>query len=179
MVRLLAGVPVQLILLADVPDATLPEETADSYEGNALIKARAAVRQTGLAAIADDSGIEVDALGGAPGVRSARFGGPGLSDAGRTALLLQTLDGVPDAARTARYRAVIAYVEPDGTEHTVEGVVEGTITRAPRGTGGFGYDPVFFHPPFGRTFGEVSAEEKAGVSHRGQAIRALRALLGA
>jgi XTP/dITP diphosphohydrolase len=125
----------------------------------------------------DDSGIEVDALGGAPGVRSARFGGPGLDDAGRTALLLERLRGVPAARRTARYRCVIALVWPDGRERTVEGMAEGLIAGAPRGTGGFGYDPVFEDPASGRTFAELTPEEKAAVSHRGRAVRAAVALL--
>lgn len=163
--------------LVDVPGATLPEETADTYEGNALLKARAAARLAGDAALADDSGLEVDALDGAPGVRSARFGGPGLDDAGRTALLLERLRGVPLARRTARFRCVIALVEPGGRARSVEGVVEGMIAEAPSGAGGFGYDPVFFHPPSGRTFGELTDAEKSAVSHRALAARAARALL--
>jgi XTP/dITP diphosphohydrolase len=167
-------------LLADlVPDARLPEETGETYRDNALIKARAAAALTGELALADDSGIEVDALDGAPGVRSARFGGPGLDDPARTALLLEQLRGVPIARRTARYRCVIALVWPDGTERTVEGTAEGIITTAPRGGGGFGYDPVFEDPERGRTFAELTPEAKAAVSHRGRAVRAAVALLGA
>lgn len=166
-----------MVLLADVPGATLPEETGDTYAANALAKARSAAHATGILAIGDDSGLEVDALGGAPGTRSARLGGPGLDDAGRTARLLEAMRDVPDARRGARFRCVIALVEPGGRERAVEGVAEGVILRAPRGTGGFGYDPVFFYAPLGRTFAEITDEEKARVSHRGIAVQALRRLL--
>jgi len=155
----------------------LPEETEDSYRGNALLKARAAARVARAWALADDSGIEVDALGGAPGVRSARYGGPGLDDAGRCRRLLEALRGVPPEKRTARFRCVVAIVDPAGHEHLAEGVVEGLIAEAPRGTHGFGYDPVFVYPPLGRTFAELSPQEKARVDHRGQAVRAARRFL--
>jgi XTP/dITP diphosphohydrolase len=160
-----------------VPGATLPEETGKTYAENALIKARAGVLATGVIALADDSGIEVDALDGGPGLYSARVGGPGLDDAGRTALLLERLHGVPTERRTARFRSVIAIVEPSGREQLVEGVVEGRIAEAPRGAGGFGYDPVFFYPPLGGTFGEIEAEAKHRVSHRGVAARGAGVLL--
>jgi XTP/dITP diphosphohydrolase len=178
LLALLGEVPWDVTLLADVPGATLPEETGASYAENALIKARAAVGATGATALADDSGIEVDALGGGPGLYSARWGGPGVDDAGRNALMLERLRGVPAARRTARYRCVIALVAADGGEHVVEGTAEGTIAETPRGTGGFGYDPIFFFPPLGRTFGEVAPAVKHRVSHRGIAARAARALLG-
>ena len=174
---LLGALPYVVVALADVPGATLPEETADSYEGNALLKARAVAAGDGDVVLADDSGLEVDALGGAPGVRSARFGGPGLDDAGRTSLLLEQLRGVPLERRTARFRCVIAIVGRTGQARTVEGVVEGLIAEAPRGKGGFGYDPVFVHPGSGRTFGELSEAEKSRVSHRALAARRARALL--
>ena len=177
LLELLGDVPYELSLLADVPGATLPEETGKTYAENALIKARAGVAATGAIALGDDSGIEVDALDGAPGLYSARFGGLGLDDAGRTALLLERLRGVPTERRTARFRCVIAIVEPDGRERLAEGVVEGRIAEAPRGTGGFGYDPVFFYAPFGATFGELDAVTKHRVSHRGVAARAAAALL--
>ena len=178
LLELLGDVPWQVSLLADVAGATLPEETGQTYAENALIKARAAARATGATALADDSGIEVDALGGAPGLYSARWDGKGLDDAGRNALLLERLRGVPAARRTARYRCVIAIVDPDRHERVVEGSCEGVIAEAPRGAGGFGYDPIFFFPPFNATFGEVTAALKHGVSHRGIAARAARALLG-
>jgi XTP/dITP diphosphohydrolase len=170
-------VPYEVSLLADVPGASLPEETGATYVENALIKARAAARTTGAVALGDDSGIEVDALGGGPGLHSARWGGPDLDDAGRNALLLERLRGVPAERRTARYRCVIAVVEPHGRERVVEGTVEGRIAEALHGAGGFGYDPLFFYPPFNCTFGEVAAERKHRVSHRGIAARAARALL--
>lgn len=174
---LLRDVPFELVTLVDIPGATLPDEGKRSYEDNALGKARAAARLTGALALADDSGLEVDALGGAPGTRSARFGGPGLDDAGRCARLLAALRGVPPERRAARFRCVVALVEPGGRERVVEGVVEGVIADAPRGHGGFGYDPVFFYPPLGRTFAEIGPAEKARVSHRGRALGAVRALL--
>ena len=178
LLELLGDVPWEVSLLADTPGATLPEETGTTYADNALLKARAAVRATGATALADDSGIEVDAFDGAPGLYSARWGGPGLDDAGRNALMLERLRGLPAARRTARYRCVIAIVDPDGHERVVDGSCEGVIAEAPRGAGGFGYDPIFFFPPLGRTFGEVPAEAKHRVSHRGIAAQAARALLG-
>jgi XTP/dITP diphosphohydrolase len=119
----------------------------------------------------------VDALGGAPGLHSARYGGPGLDDAGRCARLLDALRDVPDDRRTARFRCVIALVDPDGRESVVEAVADGTITRAPRGTGGFGYDPLFYYPPLGQTFGELTDTEKSHVSHRARAAALARRLL--
>jgi XTP/dITP diphosphohydrolase len=174
---LLAGVPYALQALADLPGASLPDESATSYRENALAKARAAARFTGQLALADDSGLEVDALGGAPGVLSARFGGPGLDDAGRVCHLLERLAGVEPARRTARFRCVIALVQPGGLEQLVEAAVDGVIAAAARGSGGFGYDPVFFYPPLGRTFGQLTNEEKSRVSHRGRALAEARRLL--
>ena len=176
---LLGALPYEILMLADWPDATLPEETADTYAGNALIKARVALTLTGCRTLADDSGLEVDALGGAPGVRSARYGGPGLDDDGRVRLLLDALRTVPPTRRTARFRCVIALVEPGGREQLVEGTVEGRIAEVPRGTGGFGYDPVFVYPSWGRTLAELTEEEKAVISHRSRAVAAARRLLGA
>jgi len=173
------GVPFQVVTLGALrPDAVPPAETGASYAENALLKARAAAALTGDLTLADDSGLEVDALGGGPGIHSARYGGPGLSDAERTRQLLAALEGVESGRRTARFRCVIALVEPGGRELLAEGVVEGIIAHAPRGTAGFGYDPVFIYPPLGRTFGELSDVEKAKVSHRGRAIAAARRLLG-
>jgi XTP/dITP diphosphohydrolase len=177
--RLLGDLPVELLSLAEIPRASLPAETGATYVENALLKARAARRLTGHAALADDSGLEVDALGGGPGLHSARFGGPGLDDSGRVALLLEQLRSAPPGSRAARFRCVIALVDEGGGERTVEGVVQGEIASAPRGTDGFGYDPIFFYPPLGRTFGELSDPEREGVSHRGLAARAARGLLGA
>ena len=178
LLELLGDVPWDVTLLADLPGAALPEETGTTYADNALIKARAGARATGATALGDDSGIEVDALDGGPGLYSARWGGHGLDDAGRNALMLERLRGVPAARRAARYRCIIAIVDPAGRERVVEGTCEGVIAEAPRGTGGFGYDPIFFFPPLGATFGEVAAGAKHRVSHRGIAARAARALLG-
>jgi XTP/dITP diphosphohydrolase len=177
LIALLADGPVTPRLLAEWPGATLPEETGDSYAANALSKARAGLRLTGILTLGDDSGLEVDALDGAPGLHSARFGGPGLDDAGRNRLLLETLRGVEEPRRTARFRCVIAVVGADGREHLVEGAAEGRILTAPRGPGSFGYDPLFLYPPLGRTFAELSGPQKAEVSHRGRAVQAVRRLL--
>ena len=175
--RLLGDLPIELVSLAEISGATLPEERGATYAENALGKARAARRLAGCAALGDDSGLEVDALGGAPGLHSARFGGPGLDDAGRVALLLERLRAIPAGRRRARFRCVIALVDERSREWTVEGVAEGEIAATPRGAGGFGYDPVFLYPPLGRTFGELTDREKEAVSHRAQAARAPRALL--
>jgi XTP/dITP diphosphohydrolase len=155
----------------------LPPEGETSYVDNALGKARAAASATRHLALADDSGIEVDALGGSPGVLSARFGGDGLDDAGRNAAMLDALRDVPPARRTARYRAVIALVDPGGREAVTEGVVEGVLLAEARGSAGFGYDPLFFYPPFNATFAEVPSERKRAVSHRAVAMANARQIL--
>jgi XTP/dITP diphosphohydrolase len=165
--------------LADAGIREPYEESGATYEDNGGGKARHYARASGLITIADDSGIEVDALQGEPGVRSARYGGAGLDDVGRTRRLLEALAGVPDERRTARYVAVAVIARPDVASKSFRGVCEGRIARAPRGAGGFGYDPVFFYPPFGATFAEVEAGRKHAVSHRGLAFRALAAFLAA
>ena len=169
--------PFQVRLFSEFPGARLPEETGRTYAENALGKARAAAGLTGTLALGDDSGLEVDALAGAPGLNTARFGGPGLGDRERREFLLERLRDLAPARRTARFRCVIALVGPTLGEQVVEGVVEGIIAEAARGSGGFGYDPVFFYPPLGRTFAELSDAEKARVSHRGRALAAARQLL--
>ncbi|HEV8141831.1 MAG TPA: RdgB/HAM1 family non-canonical purine NTP pyrophosphatase [Methylomirabilota bacterium] len=174
---LLTDIPFEIRTLADYLPFTMPEEMGTTYEANALLKARAAAAHTGQLALGDDSGIEVHALGGAPGVRSARFGGPGLDDRGRVRHLLRQIEHVPDARRGARFVCVIALVGPDGRETVVAGACDGRLTREPRGTKGFGYDPIFFYEPFDATFGEVSDARKATVSHRGRAAAAARAAL--
>lgn len=174
---LLADLPVEVVSLAAIPGATLPPEGAESYRANALAKARAACRRGGALALGDDSGLEVDALGGRPGVGSARYGGPGLSDAERCRRLLGELGGLPPERRAARFRCVVALAAPDGREAVVEGAVEGRIAEAPRGRGGFGYDPVFFYPPLERTFAELEPADKHRVSHRGQALARAREVL--
>jgi len=174
---LLGDLPFVTRPLADYPGAVAPEETETTYRGNALLKARAAARLTGEWTLADDSGLEVDALGGAPGVQSARYGGPGLDDAGRCEQLLVALRDVPDDRRTARFRCVIAIVDVEGRESVVEGIADGVILRAARGRGGFGYDPLFYYPPLCRTFAELGEEEKSRVSHRGRAAALARRVL--
>ncbi len=151
---------------------TPPEETGMSFEDNALLKAAAAAQQTGLPALADDSGLEVDALGGEPGVYSARYGGF-KRDVERNLYLLERLKGVPPEKRTARFVAVLVLAYPDGHVEVYRGETEGRILEAPRGHLGFGYDPLFFVPEAGRTFAEMLPDEKARYSHRGKAIRAL------
>jgi XTP/dITP diphosphohydrolase len=175
MAALLAGIPFRIVNLSDFPGVSLPPEGETSYAENALGKARAVASATGELALADDSGIEVDALGGGPGVVSARYGGPGLTDPERCEVMLREMASVPRERRTARFRCLIAIVcPPRSREATMEGVVEGVLLEAPRGTGGFGYDPLFFYPPLGRGFAELSAEEKNRVSHRAQACRRAR-----
>lgn len=153
------------------------DETGSTFAENAALKAEAFSRVARLPALADDSGLVVDALGGEPGVLSARYGGPGLSDADRVQLLLRRMQDVPDNQRTARFVAAIALARPGDQTFAVQELVDGQITRAPRGHRGFGYDPVFLYPPFGRTFAEVEPEEKDRVSHRGKAMRRMARVL--
>jgi XTP/dITP diphosphohydrolase len=174
--RLLAGAPVEAVTPEDLGLDLEVDEDGDTYTANAVKKARAYADASGLPALADDSGIEVDALGGAPGVRSARYGGPGLDDDGRNARLLAELSGVPDERRTARYRAVVAIAWPHGRVETFEGTFEGRIGHQPRGGRGFGYDPLFLTAD-GRTAAELSDEEKDAISHRGIAMRGAAAFL--
>lgn len=147
------------------------EETGDTFEANAILKAEYYGAQAPGLLFADDSGLEVEALGGAPGVYSARFAGPGASDEANNRLLLQKMHGVQD--RRARFVCVIALAEGGRTIRTFRGAVEGEILPAPVGSNGFGYDPLFYYPPFGCSFGEVDPARKLTVSHRGEALRAL------
>ncbi len=148
------------------------EETGTTFEENALLKARAVMRASGLPAVADDSGLEVDALGGAPGIYSARYGGEACrTDRERYELLLENLKGVPAEQRTARFVCVIAAAWPDGKELCVRGVCEGVILETPGKDNGFGYDPVFFVPGEGTTFSEMPPERKNEISHRANALR--------
>ncbi len=154
------------------------DEVEDTLEGNALLKARAVAAVAGTTAVADDTGLFVDALDGRPGVYSARYAGPGSSDADNVARVLAELDGVAPASRGARFRTVIALAEPDGTARWVDGVLEGRIALAPRGENGFGYDVVFIPSDLGgETLAELSPEQKNAISHRGRALRALAELL--
>lgn len=170
--ELLADAGVELVSLSEVGiDKAIPEE-GDTYAENALLKARGYAALSGMLTLADDSGIEVDALGGAPGVRTARYAGEDASDAERNALLLRNIEGVPDAERTARFRCVIALAWPDGRTAVVEGTVEGRIAREPRGEHGFGYDPIFYVPAYGCTMAELPEEVKNRISHRARAAAA-------
>ena len=159
-------------------------ETEDTFRGNAVLKATAYAQQTGLLTLADDSGLEVDALGGRPGVLSARYGGPGTTAVDRYQLLLAELAGVPTERRTARFHCVAALAAPDGALlGTADGVCEGGIALEPSGDGGFGYDPVFYLPQYGLTMAQLDAAEKNRISHRGRAAAAIapqlhRALAG-
>ncbi len=161
---------VELLSAADV-DLPEPVETGETFVDNALLKARAGAAASDLACLADDSGLEVDALGGAPGVRSARYAGRHGDDAANLALVLERMDGVED--RRARFVCVAALVTPDGLEVTATGVLGGTLTLAPRGTNGFGYDPIFQPVGSSLTTAEMTADEKDAISHRGKAFRAI------
>ena len=175
--ELLRGVPYTLVSLRDLGLPTEIEEPADTFEGNAVIKAETYARMSGLLTMADDSGLEVDALDGAPGVHSKRFAGDDASDDYRTALVLQRLGQMPWERRTARYRCVLALAAPGEATVTCEGVCSGIIEYGPRGDGGFGYDPVFYLPEFGKTVAELSLEEKNRVSHRARAASKAAGLL--
>jgi len=161
----------EVVGLDALDDRTPVKETGETFEENARLKAEGYSARTDLPVLADDSGLEVDALGGEPGVRSARYGGAGIDDRKRYELVLERLRGVAPEKRTARFRCVLALARAGRTVGIFEGVVEGRISDEPRGDGGFGYDPVFFHEGIGRTFGEIGREEKETLSHRGQAIR--------
>ena len=176
MVALLALPGVEIVPLADWPGASSPEEHGATLLENARLKARAALELTGLPAIADDTGLEVDALGGAPGVRAARYAGPAATYADNVAKLLAALAAVPDGGRAARFRTSCVACFPGGREVTADGVLEGAIGRAPVGANGFGYDPVFVLPG-GRTLAQLSDAEKNRDSHRARALRALAARL--
>jgi len=173
---ILGDARVSLRPLADFPDLRMPEE-GDDYTANAIEKARAAARATGLPALADDSGLEVDALAGRPGAHSARYGGPGLDDAGRVECLLREIAGCDGATRAARFVCVAALALPDGGVETARGECVGTILPAPVGHAGFGYDPVFLPHGEGVSMAELPAARKNEISHRGMALRALRAAL--
>lgn len=149
------------------------EETGATFEENALLKARALAGATGLPALADDSGLCVDALGGAPGVYSARWAGPDADDARRNEKLLARLAGVPSPQRAARFICAVALALPDGAAHTAEGACEGEILEAPRGEGGFGYDPLFLLPDLGCTMAELTSDRKNARSHRARAVAGL------
>ena len=164
----------ELVLQSDLGIHIDVEETGTTFEENSFLKADAVMRATGLPALADDSGIAVDALNGEPGIYSARYGfDPSLDDWGRLLLLLKNTEQVPDGSRQARFVCVITLVTPDGECIQARGEVHGELLRAPAGEGGFGYDPIFYYPPFGKTLAEVTPDEKNQVSHRARALNAL------
>ncbi len=176
--ELLAGLPVEITFPAQEGLDLEVHESGETFEENARLKAQAYAQASGLLTLADDSGLEVDALGGAPGVRSARYARPGATDADRYRKLLAALADVPPGRRAARFRCVVALAQPDGAVYTAEGVCEGEIGLAPRGEYGFGYDPIFLVRGFeGRTMAELPPEVKNRISHRARAVMAVRPIL--
>lgn len=162
---------IELVLQSELGVDIDVEETGTTFEENSFLKANAVMQATGLPALADDSGIAVDALNGEPGIYSARYGfDESLDDWGRLLLLLKNMENVPDGQRQTQYVCVITMVTPDGQVIQARGEVHGELLREPKGTGGFGYDPIFYYPPFGKTFAEVPAEDKNSVSHRAIAL---------
>lgn len=167
--HMFGNLPLELVTLNDVGIYKDVEETGTTFAENARLKATTYAQQSGLLTLADDSGLEVDALGGEPGVYSKRYAGEGKSDAERVVFLLDKLRDVPQGKRSARFRCAIAIASPDGKLHETDGTCEGEIIFAPRGSNGFGYDPIFFFPPRDMTMAQLSPEEKNRVSHRAQA----------
>jgi XTP/dITP diphosphohydrolase len=179
--RICGDWPVEWVTVENTDPAAFPdvEETGDTYLENALLKATAVAAALGVAAIADDSGIEVDALGGKPGARSARFAGSAATDEQNLVALMRAVAGVPAGGRAARYRCIAAITWPDGHHLYAEGVCEGALVGKRRGAGGFGYDPIFVPVGWDQTMAELSPEHKDRISHRGRAFRALRELASA
>ncbi len=170
----------ELILQSQLGLELEVEENGATFEENSYIKAKAVMDATGLPALADDSGIAVDALNGEPGIYSARYGfDDTLDDWGRLLLLLKNTDSVPDGKRQAQFVCVITLLTPDGQRIQVRGEAHGELLRAPVGEGGFGYDPIFYYPPLGKTFAELTAQEKNRVSHRAVALKKLNEILEA
>ncbi len=180
MASLLSDMDIELVTMTDAGITKEIVEDGDSFKENALIKAREVAKISGCPAIADDSGLSVDALGGEPGIYSARYAsldGENSSDIDNTMKLLHNMESIPSGERTARFVSALALVLPDGREFCTIGVCEGHITREIRGNGGFGYDPVFFCPEFSKTFGELSAQEKNSVSHRNKSVIAMKKII--
>ena len=174
---ILRGLDVELLTLDAWPTVAAPDETGQTFADNAKQKATYYARATSELVVAEDSGLEIDALGGAPGVESARFGGAALDYPGKFALFAEQLRATGKEDRTARFVCALALVRGSSVLFETRGVVEGQIVLPPRGTNGFGYDPIFLYPPYGRTLAEATQEEKAAVSHRGRAFRELRGFL--
>jgi len=171
--ELLQPLSLEIYSLQDFPGLKLPPETGRTFEENAILKARFVSSLTGLTALGDDSGLEVEALGGAPGVYSSRFAGEGATDTQNNEKLLGLLKGYPEEKRRARFRCVLALCTPEGDIYTGEGTLEGVITEEPRGNHGFGYDPVFLLPEAGKTLAELEPRVKNNLSHRARALKAL------
>jgi XTP/dITP diphosphohydrolase len=174
---ILGGVPYELVGLDAFPPIDPPDENGRTFEENARLKARYYAAATGELVVAEDSGLEVDALDGAPGVESARYGGADATYPQKFEQLYAALRARGVTTSPARFVCALAVVKNDRVIFETRGTVEGAIAPAPRGTGGFGYDPIFFYPPYGRTLGEATADQKSAVSHRGNAFRALREFL--
>jgi XTP/dITP diphosphohydrolase len=174
---MLEGLPATIRTLEECPGAPDVVEDGLTFRDNALKKARGLARWGGGLALADDSGLEVDALGGAPGVWSARYAGPGATDAKNNSELLRALEGIPLAQRSARFRCVLALAHPDGREWVAEGACEGRIALAPRGETGFGYDPLFLVTGRGKTFAELGPAVKNRISHRAKALAAMKEII--
>ena len=172
-----SDLPLKLLSLKELQLHMEVEETGTTFAENAELKARAYAQASGMLTLADDSGLEIDALGGAPGVRSARYLGRETTYEERFRKILEQLNGLPMDQRTARFRCVIALAEPSGYTRIVEGIIEGVIADMPRGKKGFGYDPIFFVPELGKTLAELAPEQKNRISHRGRAAQAARILL--
>ncbi len=170
---ILADYPITLTDLSEHDPIPEPEETGETFLDNALLKSRYYSKMTGFNAMADDSGLEIDALNGEPGVHSARYAGVDTPHSEKMARVLEAMKDIPEGKRTARFRCVAAVTFPDGREYTAEGAMEGVIGLEPRGEGGFGYDPIVYLPELGCTVAELSAERKDEISHRGKAFRAL------
>jgi XTP/dITP diphosphohydrolase len=177
MQALVRGLPFRVLSPADVGLLEAPPETGTTFAANAALKARYYSCGSSQLAVADDSGLSVDAMDGRPGLLSSRFGGEGANDDDRNQLLLKCLEGVPSGRRGARFTSAVAVARGDVIVFEAEEHVHGEIAAGLKGSNGFGYDPLFFYPPLGRTFGELSADEKALVSHRGKAFLRLRAFL--
>ena len=171
---ILQGLPVRLIPLSDYPDAPELKEEGATYAENALHKALTVARFTGKWALADDTGLEVDALDGRPGLYSARFAGEGVTFADNKRKLLWLMESIPTEKRTALFRTVLALVSPSGESQVVEGVLHGRIAEKERGAGGFGYDALFYLPELGKTYAELTADEKNRISHRARAVQKIR-----
>ncbi len=172
-----SGLPFRLLSLSDIQLEMEVEETGTTFAENAELKALAYAQSAGMLSLADDSGLEIDAMGGAPGVYSARFAGKDATYEERFRLILEQLQGLPAERRTARFQCAITIAEPSGYYRTVEGTMEGIIAEAPRGENGFGYDPIFIVPALGKTNAELSSEQKNRISHRGRAAQLASALL--